>query len=116
MNRVPKERRILKYTMPNGKVPYDEWLDSLGDIQGKAKIQVAVERLAEGNIGSFRHLGGGLTELKIHHGPGYRVYYAEHENRVVILLCGGDKGAQGRDIEKAGKYWIDCKWRMKDEK
>jgi putative addiction module killer protein len=116
MNGMSQERRILKYTLPSGRVPFDEWLDSLGDVRGRAKIRVAVERLAEGKIGSFKRLRGGLTELKVHYGPGYRVYCTECENRVVILLCGGDKSTQDRDIEKADKYWRDCKRRMKDEK
>lgn len=73
----------------------------LRDPQAKAKIQVRIGRLALGNPGQFRCLNGGVSELKIDYGPGYRVYFATRNNSIVLLLCGGDKTSQSRDIQTA---------------
>ena len=80
---------------------YREWITSLRDVVGKAKIQVRVDRLVHGNPGSHRSLANGVTELKIDFGPGYRVYYSTLGNELVLLLAGGDKSTQQADIRKA---------------
>jgi putative addiction module killer protein len=77
------------------------WLDSLKDIQGRARIQARIQRLASGNPGVHRNLKLGVSELKIDVGPGYRVYYMQRQNVLIILLCGGDKSSQPADIEMA---------------
>jgi putative addiction module killer protein len=77
------------------------WIDALRDVAGRARILVRVERLIEGNAGDHRHLGGGVCELKIDCGPGYRVYYRPFGNTLLLLLAGGDKGSQTRDIALA---------------
>ncbi len=80
---------------------YDAWLRGLKDIQGRARIHSRINRLLEGNPGKYRALTGGVCELKIDAGPGYRVYYTERNQTLVILLCGGDKSTQDSDISTA---------------
>jgi putative addiction module killer protein len=80
---------------------YRDWIVGLRDRQARARIDVRVDRLAHGNPGSHRQLRGGVSELKIDFGPGYRVYYTERDGEIVILLAGGDKTTQSRDIELA---------------
>ena len=80
---------------------FTDWLDRLKDLNGRARIQARIERLATGNAGQFRALKHGVSELKIDVGPGYRVYYSMHDDIVVILLCGGDKSSQKKDIQLA---------------
>lgn len=80
---------------------YRDWIDGLKDLVGRARILVRVERLIHGHPGAHRHLSHGLSELKIDFGPGYRVYYRQRGDRLLLLLAGGDKASQGRDIDKA---------------
>jgi len=80
---------------------FAKWIDSLQDIRGRARIQARIERLAMGNPGDVKTVGEGVSEMRIDHGPGYRVYYLRHERSVIILLAGGDKSTQARDIKTA---------------
>jgi len=80
---------------------YRDWINSLGDRAGRARIQVRVDRLVHGNPGQHRNLTGGASELKIDFGPGYRVYYTEHSGELIVLLAGGDKSTQEQDIKAA---------------
>ena len=80
---------------------YAKWLDDLRDTRARARVLVRVERLATGNPGDVRPVGEGVSELRIDYGPGYRVYFKKQGLTVVILLAGGDKRTQDRDIEKA---------------
>lgn len=80
---------------------YRAWINALRDVIGKARIQVRVDRLVHGNAGDHRNLPSGISELKIDFGPGYRVYYSKRGNRLLLLLLGGDKSTQQRDIRKA---------------
>ena len=77
------------------------WLDGLADIQARARIQARIERLSMGNPSDVRFVGGGVSELRIDYGPGYRVYYAKRGRKIILLLPGGDKRTQSRDIERA---------------
>ncbi|MFY9148900.1 MAG: type II toxin-antitoxin system RelE/ParE family toxin [Smithellaceae bacterium] len=77
------------------------WIDSLEDIRGRARIQARIERLAMGNPGDVKPVGKGVSEMRIDHGPGYRVYYIKHERTVIVLLAGGDKKSQAKDIKTA---------------
>ena len=80
---------------------YRDWINSLKDLAGRARIQVRVDRLVHGNPGNHRNLAQGISELKIDFGPGYRVYYTIRGSRLLILLAGGDKSTQRKDILKA---------------
>ena len=80
---------------------YRDWIDALKDRSGRARIQVRVDRLVHGNPGSHRNLTVGVSELKIDSGPGYRVYYTQRGNRLLLLLVGGDKSTQQKDIDRA---------------
>jgi len=80
---------------------YRDWISTLKDRVGRARIQVRVDRLVHGNPGQHRKLAGGISELKIDVGPGYRVYYTERESELIVLLAGGDKSTQQRDIRTA---------------
>jgi putative addiction module killer protein len=80
---------------------FSKWLDSLDDLRSRARILVRIERLAAGNPGDVKPVGEGVSELKIDYGPGYRVYYKQCGLSVVILLAGGDKRTQARDIKTA---------------
>jgi putative addiction module killer protein len=80
---------------------YRDWINCLGDHVARARIQVRVDRLGHGNPGSHRALREGVSELKIDVGPGYRVYFTERDGELIILLAGGDKSTQRRDIERA---------------
>jgi putative addiction module killer protein len=80
---------------------YREWLDALQDRAGRARILVRVDRLIQGNPGQHRNLTDGVSELKIDFGPGYRVYYSQRGARLLLLLAGGDKSTQQKDIAKA---------------
>jgi len=77
------------------------WYENLRDRSARLRINVRIERLRLGNFGQSRSLGEGLHELKVDHGPGYRIYLVNRNGRLVLLLCGGDKGSQARDIERA---------------
>lgn len=80
---------------------FDAWLRSLRDRQAKVRIAARIDRLASGNPGDVKPIGGGLSEMRINHGPGYRVYFMQRGSIVIVLLCGGDKSSQQRDIEQA---------------
>ena len=80
---------------------FAKWIDSLDDIRARARILVRIERLAAGNPGDVKPVGEGVSELRIDYGPGYRVYYKKQGRSVVILLAGGDKRTQSRNIKTA---------------
>jgi len=80
---------------------FNKWLDGLHDIRARARILVRIERLAAGNPGDVKPVGEGVSELRINYGPGYRVYYKQQGEKVVILLAGGDKHTQAKDIKTA---------------
>ena len=80
---------------------YGDWIDALKDRAGRARIQVRVDRLIHGNPGQHRDLTDGVSELKVDFGPGYRVYYNQRGARLLLLLVGGDKSGQQKDIAKA---------------
>ena len=80
---------------------YRDWTNSLKDLAGRARIQVRVDRLIHGNPGQHRDLAGGVSELRIEFGPGYRVYYTERGGDLIVLLAGGDKSTQQQDIKAA---------------
>ena len=98
---------LLDYQMADGRDPFKDWLADLTDRQARARVAVWVQRMAAGNFGDHKPLSDGVWELRIDHGPGYRVYYAQAGRRFLLLLVGGDKRRQQADIETAVFYWQD---------
>ena len=99
------ERGIKKLGLQNGLVPFDEWFDSLRDLRRQAAVDARLTRVRAGNFGDCKSVGGGVFELRISFGPGLRVYYGLHGQQVVVLLGGGDKRSQPRDIRRAQQLW-----------
>ena len=83
------------------------WLDRLRDIQARARIQARIERLVTGNPGDVEPVGAGVSELRINYGPGYRVYFKKRGRELIILLAGGDKSTQAKDIKAALRFARD---------
>lgn len=104
---------LRRYVTPGGKDVFGEWLLKLKDARAQAKIIIRLDRLAGGNFGDCKSLGGGVSELRIDWGPGYRVYYAKVGTSCILLLAGGDKRKQTGDIEKALGYFNDYKMRTR---
>jgi putative addiction module killer protein len=102
---------VRQYRTVEGRTPIAEWLDGLRDLGGRGRIVAHLDRLSVGLKGDWRSVGNGVYELRIDAGPGYRVYYAQDGNAVILLLCGGDKRTQVRDIGRAYAYWEDYKTR-----
>jgi putative addiction module killer protein len=84
---------------------FDKWLRKLRDNKAKAKILFRLQRVESGNLGDFKSVSHGLTELRIQYGKGYRIYYKKTDNHLILLLIGGDKSTQEKDIDKANKIW-----------
>ncbi len=99
------------YVKDNGKVPFKEWLDALTDVAARAKIRIRLDRVRLGNLGDCRSVGEGVYELRIDYGPGYRLYFAKEDQRIILLLTGGHKSTQARDIARARSFLEDRKGR-----
>jgi putative addiction module killer protein len=99
--------KIVAYTLHmlaiKRTIEFSTWLSALRDIRAKAKILARIDRLALGNPGDVAPVGNGVSEMRIHYGPGYRVYFMQLGKNVVVLLCGGDKNSQDSDISAAKK-------------
>lgn len=108
-------RQIIIYTLENGKEPFVIWLKSIKDNLIQARIKSAILRLSSNNFGDCKKINNDISEMRLHFGPGYRVYFAESSNVVILLLCGGDKSTQSKDIEKAKKYLKNYKERNNDK-
>ena len=98
------EIEIEFYETPSGCCPFDDWFESIREKLTCAKIITRLDRLKLGNFGDCKSLGDGIAELRIHYGSGLRVYYSKIGNKVLLLLCGGDKSSQTKDISKAKEY------------
>lgn len=103
MMKINKE--IQFYSTSNSKQPVKEWLKDFKDEVTQTRIERRLEKLALGHFGDVKSVGDGILELRLHFGPGYRVYFSEVNNFIVLLLCGGDKSTQAKDIKKAKEYW-----------
>ena len=103
------ERTILIYETPRGKSPFSDWLSNLKDSKSRAVIRARIERLKLGLLGDAKSIGDGVSELRIQFGPGFRVYFGQDGARLVILLCGGDKRTQKKDIARAKLLWGEYK-------
>ena len=102
----------VHHNTAGGRDAFGEWIEGLKDTVGRVIVLKRVARMEEGNFGDHRSVGGGVWELRIHVGPGYRVYYGIAGPSVVLLLGGGDKGTQGKDIRRAQDCWADY-WRTR---
>lgn len=96
---------IRKYRLSDGLVPFDRWMAKLRDGRAKARTLVQLDRLRLGLPGDWKSVGEGVFELRIFEGKGYHVYFGREGKAIVVLLCGGDKSTQVRDIELAKTYW-----------
>lgn len=92
-------KQVIVFANSNGKEPFTEWLYGLQDVMGRKRILARVSRLQQGNYGDCDPVGEGVNELRMFFGSGYRVYFGEHGDDIVVLLCGGDKGSQDKDIQ-----------------
>ena len=106
---VPNDLEV--YQTEEDRSPFSDWVRGLKDRPARARIRTRLARLRLGNFGDTNSLGGGLHELRINYGPGYRVYSGQAGARLVLLLCGGTKRTQSRDIEQARSYWRDYRRR-----
>jgi putative addiction module killer protein len=105
----------VKYLEVDGKVLYKEWHRRLKDETAKDRIRTAVDRMEDGNFGDHHDLPntGGLWELRIHYGKGYRVYYGYHKGAIIVVVCGGEKDKQDSDTMKATRLWAAFKGGLK---
>jgi putative addiction module killer protein len=107
---VSENKKSIKiYQNARGQEPFVEWLQSLKDRKTRSRIITRLDRLEVGNPGDHKHIQDGVFELRLHFGAGYRVYYGEDGPVIIILLIGGDKSTQGKDIEKALSFWESYK-------
>ncbi len=102
------------YETSSGKRPFAIWLEDTLEIHTRAKILTRLDRLKLGNFGDCKTVGDGVCELRMHYGPGIRIYYAKIGSKVILLLCGGDKGSQTKDINKAKEFLKDYKLKEKN--
>jgi putative addiction module killer protein len=103
---------VHEYQTTDGKTPLTVWLKGLRDGSTRGRIVARLDRLKAGLLGDWKTVGNGVFELRIDHGPGYRVYYGQEGKTLILLLCGGDKSTQVKDIETAHAYWKDYKGRL----
>ncbi|WP_245587505.1 type II toxin-antitoxin system RelE/ParE family toxin [Cylindrospermum stagnale] len=103
---------MKRYLTNNGISPFYNWFDSLQDRKVKAKIRARLDRVEEVNLGDYKSLGSGVYELRIDYGSGYRIYFSQKGLTIIILLCGGDKSTQEKDLENPARGKIQyLHWR-----
>ena len=104
---TPKE--VVAFRAKDGQVPFEVWLDDLDDKRAVARVLARLARVRQGNLGDCKSIGEGVSELRVDYGPRYRVYFGQRGQTLVVLLCGGDKRTQDRDIRLAKQYWQEFK-------
>jgi putative addiction module killer protein len=109
----PKDVQL--YVTEEGKSPVEDWLEGLRDRKARVAIDARIGRLRLGLVGQVREIGESVHEMKVDVGQGYRVYFGNVSNMVVLLLCGGDKRTQKADIKRAKEFWSDYQERAKEE-
>lgn len=107
-------RTIDTYQLPNGTDPFTEWFNSIRNTRAKQRIRARLQSIKLGNLGEHRFIGDSVWELKIDEGKDYRIYNAQVDQTIILLLCGGDKSSQNRDIGLAINYWTEYKERIDD--
>lgn len=100
---------LVLYKQDDGSCPFNEWYDSLRDKKAQSRVATRLFNVKAGNLGDCASVGEGVIELRVHMGAGYRVYCGRSGTSLVILLCGGDKSSQSKDIQRARAFWADWK-------
>jgi putative addiction module killer protein len=103
---------VREYLTSEGDSPFGDWFDDL-DAQAAAKVTIALARIGQGNLSNIKGVGSGVFEFKVNFGPGYRIYFGKDGDTLVILVAGGTKARQQRDIEHAQARWHDYKVQKK---
>lgn len=103
---IDKPCKVREYLTLDGKNYYRDWLDTL-PLETKVRIQARIFRVEQGNLGDYKAVGHGVSELRLQFGSGYRVYFGIDNRKLVILLAGGDNGTQKKEIIQARRFWID---------
>lgn len=105
MTTEQQAKSVIVYRDSAGNEPFQEWLGNLRDATARRRILARLLRVESGHYGDYKPVGAGVNELRLFFGPGYRIYFGEDGDTIVVLLCGGDKDSQSRDIERAQRYW-----------
>ena len=100
-----RPRKLVLYETTRGRCPWQEWFDELKDQKIQQAVDARLPRLQRGNVGDSRPLGQRVWEARLHVGAGYRIYFGEDGDSLVVLLCGGTKRSQARDIARAKRFW-----------
>jgi len=108
-----KMYNIVEYVSADGVSPFSEWFQKL-DTKAALKVRTAIARMEVGNLGDSKSVGQGVLERRLTFGPGYRIYYGRDGDKIIILLTGGTKKRQDKDIERAKTLWLDFKQRKGD--
>lgn len=107
------EKTVLHFLTASGRCPFQAWAESLKSKTVTAAVAARINRMRSGTLGDWKSVGGGVFELRVDLGPGYRVYFGRDGETVVILLSGGEKRSQTSDIKRAKEYWSDYEKRTK---
>lgn len=108
---VVRPKEVVVFRAKDGGVPFEDWLDDLNDKRAVARVLARLARVRQGNLGDCKSVGEGVSELRVDYGPGYRVYFGQKGQTLVVLLCGGGKRTQDRDISLAKQCWHEFKAR-----
>ena len=109
LNKMVEPKEIVFYEDNQGNEPFHDWLEGLRDKQTRRRIINRISRMQGGNYGDVAPVGEGVSELRLFFGAGYRVYFGEDNQHIVVILCGGDKSTQSDDIARAKMYWKEYK-------
>lgn len=104
---IVRKKELLIYVDIDGKKPFIEWLESIKDKTVRYRIKERLDRVALGNLGDCKSVGNGVKEIRLAFGSGYRIYFGEEGSKIILLLCGGDKSSQKKDIVNAYNFWLD---------
>lgn len=104
---ILRKKELNIYVDQDGNAPFVEWLESLKDPTIRYRIKEKLDRVVLGNMGDHKSVGKGVMEMRLQFGAGYRIYYGEDGKNIILLLCGGDKSSQAKDIKKAHSFWRD---------
>ena len=104
---IHKKREVEIYVTQKGRKPFIEWLESLKDKTARYRIKERLDRVSLGNLGDYKAIGEGVFELRFTFGAGYRIYFGQDADSIILLLSGGNKSSQKQDIKKALYYWND---------